>query len=253
VAVVSERMIEGSGTSEQEWQQSHALDRILEMSFDQLLASSKRIVVLSPHPDDEVLGCGGLLGSAALDGVPVLIVAITDGEQCYPGNLAWTPDRLRAARTAELHRAVVALGLDQRSIVPLHIADGSVEAEIDTLVGVLHNLLLPSDLVLAPWEHDGHPDHEAAAEAAKLAAGRADCRLLQYPIWAWHWMDPRSADFLAVGARRLPLNPTTHRMKLDAIECFRTQTGHCMPEIADPVLPPHVIARFTRPFEVFIL
>lgn len=253
MAVVGDRRIEGHGTAEQEWQQSRVLDRIPESSFAAFLASAKRIVILSPHPDDEVLGCGGLLAHAAIKGVPVMIVAVTDGEQCYPGHLAWPREKLRAARTTELHRAVAALGLDARCILPLHMHDGSVEVAAETLTGLLRDLLMPSDLVFAPFEADGHPDHDATFIAARQAVCEVGCRLLQYPIWAWHWMAPQGADFAALDLRRLSLTETIRRKKLNAIECFETQTGQGRPEIEAPILPPHVLERFTRPFEVFVL
>ena len=42
-------------------------------------------------------------------------------------------------------------------------------------------------LLAAPWRHDGHPDHEAVGRAAAVAARRTDARLVEYPVWMWHW------------------------------------------------------------------
>ena len=38
------------------------------------------VLVLAPHPDDEVFGCGGALVQAAKNGIPVRVVVLTDGE-----------------------------------------------------------------------------------------------------------------------------------------------------------------------------
>ncbi|WP_369010244.1 PIG-L family deacetylase, partial [Salmonella enterica] len=57
---------------------------------------------MAPHPDDEVLACGGLMCVATDLGLEVMVVAVTDGEACYPGESWWTPQRLRQARREEL-------------------------------------------------------------------------------------------------------------------------------------------------------
>ncbi|HEX9115487.1 MAG TPA: PIG-L family deacetylase [Anaerolineae bacterium] len=44
------------------------------------LSAGDRILVLSPHPDDEVLGCGGVLQEAASAGIPYRVVFLTNGD-----------------------------------------------------------------------------------------------------------------------------------------------------------------------------
>src|SRR4029079_5641731 len=41
---------------------------------------SDRVLGLAPHPDDESLGCGGVLHAAASAGVPVHVVFLTNGD-----------------------------------------------------------------------------------------------------------------------------------------------------------------------------
>ena len=50
-------------------------------------------------------------------------------------------------------------------------------------------------LLVAPWRHDGHPDHEAAGRAAAAVAVRTGARLLEYPVWFWHWAEPAHAPW----------------------------------------------------------
>ncbi len=245
------RAIVGTGTSEAEWQASGVLERMADTSFAQLLDGATRVVVVSPHPDDEVLGCGGLLAHAAASGVPVLVVAVTDGEHCYPQHPLWTPERLRAARAEELHRALATLGVDADCVLRLSMDDGGVTGLEDALALILADALRPTDLLLAPWCRDGHPDHEATLVAARIAAADTGCRLLQYPVWAWHWMRPEHDDWRSPALLRLPLDGDALRRKTAALACFDTQTGSGHPEIDSPVLPPHVVQRFTRSCEVF--
>ena len=44
-----------------------------------------RTIVVAPHPDDEVLGAGGLIADRRRRHVPVTVVAVTDGEAAYAG------------------------------------------------------------------------------------------------------------------------------------------------------------------------
>src|SRR5450830_2122469 len=41
--------------------------------------SEKRVLVLAPHPDDEVFGCGGALADLLERGARVDVVLVTDG------------------------------------------------------------------------------------------------------------------------------------------------------------------------------
>lgn len=249
---VIERAIEGAGTSEAEWHASGVLDDIRRASFDQLLDGAHRLVVASPHPDDEVLGCGGLIAHAARVGVPVVIVAVSDGEHCYPGHREWTPERLRRVRANELHDALRALGVDASRVVRLSMDDGAIGEARDALGVILADVLRPTDVLLSPWSCDGHPDHEATLAACVAATVDVGCALLQYPIWAWHWMRPTHAKWQSPQLRRLELDPALQRAKAAAIACFASQTGVGIPAITAPILPPHVVARFTRGFEVFM-
>lgn len=129
-------------------------------------------------------------------------------------------------------------------------------------------LLQPGDLVVAPWEHDGHPDHDAVGHAALAATTLPGTRLLRYPVWAWHWLqaDTVQAPFRAI---RMPLAEDTAARKQRAIACFTSQLGASAAATAEtpatartprtaspvppaPILPTHVIERFQRSFEVYL-
>ncbi len=246
-------MIEGEGTSESAWQASALLESMPWVDLATLVGHAQRVVVVAPHPDDEVLGCGGLIADCAQRGIEVGVVAITDGEHCYPGEPFWTPVQLQRQRRRELVAATSQLGLDPGALVHLGVSDGAVADCIDRVARQLGQMLRATDLVLCTWQLDGHPDHEAAAEAVARAAQGAGARVLQYPVWAWHWMGAGGTPGTALDAVRLAIGPATQAAKRRALDCFTTQTGHCDPPLrgTEPILPPHVLARFDRGFEVF--
>ena len=77
-------MIHGTGTLESTWLACEALHQLERVSALELLSGYERLVVLAPHPDDEVLGCGGLMMQAATAKFNVTVFAVTDGEAQSP-------------------------------------------------------------------------------------------------------------------------------------------------------------------------
>lgn len=243
--------IHGAGAQEQEWQACQWLWQQPPVSLRSLFGGARRVVVVAPHPDDEILACGGLLAGAAAQGLTIQVVAVTDGEACYPGEPWWTPTRLRHARRQELRDALQELEIGSEAIIHLGIADGAVSEHEQGLRDWLLQHLRPDDLVLAPWRLDGHPDHEAAGRAALCAASAQGCRRLEYPVWGWHWLDPGCAHLAWDSPQVLDISAVADA-KRRAIARFQTQTGDVPQLQAAPILPTYVLARFHRHHEVFL-
>ena len=246
------RRIAGQGNLQADWEASAWLQSLPERSASAVLDGARRLVVVSPHPDDEVLGCAGLMQAAAAAGIAVHVISVTDGEACYPDQPLWPPLRLRDARRRELASAMRELGLDATHVTPLGFPDGGVTALEDKLGHALASQLLSGDVMLAPWVQDGHPDHEAVGRAALAAADERHARILQYPVWAWHWLDPHADGCPWIAATRIAMGSAALERKATAIRAFATQIGDVEGLSCDPILPQHVTARFHRPFEVLI-
>ncbi len=75
------------------------------------LTHGKPILVIAPHPDDEVLGCGGLLAACAAAGIKAHVAFLTDGSLSHPGSASWSQKRLAERRAVEAKRAARMLGL----------------------------------------------------------------------------------------------------------------------------------------------
>jgi LmbE family N-acetylglucosaminyl deacetylase len=150
------------------------------MSADDL----RPCLVLSPHPDDEVLGAGSTILRRTLRGTQVTVVHVSLGERSHPNV---PPQRLAAARREEAVRAGQRLGvMDLRF---LELPDGRLGEHHEELVRDLTALLLelgPVD-VLAPALGEAHPDHVAVARAVRQAIGEANVpvRLLDFYVWYW--------------------------------------------------------------------
>lgn len=229
------------GTAESEWQSWlgsrdwPALDAV---------EPGRRVVVVAAHPDDEVLGVAGLLSRLARHH-PIVVVWATDGEASHPHSTAVAPSELARIRRAESRRALTRLGIAPVSARHLGLPDSGLADREHDLRRELERLVTPYDIVIAPWAHDGHPDHEAAGRAARSLG--TTC--WEYPIWAWHWAGP---DDPRVPWQSLRLVPGVDTERKAAAICeFASQVQPLGPDPADaPILPPQVLAHFTRPFEV---
>ncbi|NYJ20590.1 bifunctional PIG-L family deacetylase/class I SAM-dependent methyltransferase [Glaciibacter psychrotolerans] len=242
-----------TGTLEAEWVRSPRLSELQSLDLDGLT----HLVVLSAHPDDETLGAAGLIARAAGCTAQVSIVVATDGENSHPRSPTCTAAQLSALRRSELREAIGNLAPAAR-IEFLGIPDGQLREYADTVRHHLTQLVGrhgPEGLVLvAPWVEDGHRDHRAAGMIARAAAHSTGARLVEYPIWMWHWADPDNAAVPWNDMVRLELTEVEHAVKSKALSAHRSQIFPLSDALGDEVLlNPEVQRHFSRPFEVFIV
>jgi len=208
------------------------------------------LVVVAPHPDDETFGAGGLLAQAYRQRRRCLIISVTDGEAALPGL-----PRLAHLRRVEVEAALSELGGVPADIVRLGIPDGCVAAqearlsrELDTVVNGIRRVSSAPVTLVSPYEQDGHRDHDAVGRVcAKLSRARL-CGHWRYLIWGWHLRSP--GDFVAARFAKVQLSDRDRAAKRAALRCFPTQT---QPNgSSPPIVPPHVLKYFTRPYEAFL-
>jgi len=252
---MTDNLIVGHGTSARQWSTSQELALVPVISAEMLVPVNARAVVIAPHPDDEVLGCGGLMVQLAQLDRSLQLVSVTDGDASHPGSTAWTAARLKHLRPRESAEALTRLGLVLEDLewVRAGYGDGAVAAREDDLTRYLEQRLRPTDVVFATWQRDGHPDHEAVGRATARAALNVGARFYELPIWAWHWADPEDPRIPWHRARKVLLDPSLIARKQQAMQAFVSQrVGD--PEIGlPPVLPDYVLERLLRPFEVVFI
>jgi LmbE family N-acetylglucosaminyl deacetylase len=122
-----------------------------------------RVLVIAPHYDDEVLGCGGLLAQLAGAGAEIRVLFLTDSSG--GDEIVTDTENYAARRRDEASRALQILGIDD-----LHHADlpdGRLDRHIDAAAKAIADSLLDfrPDLLLSvsPLELTG--DHQAAFAA----------------------------------------------------------------------------------------
>lgn len=202
-----------------------------------------RLLVLSAHPDDDVIAIGGwLAGQTTRD---VTFVTATDGEGSHPGSLRITREELRQRRPAELVNALRVLGFDEPRVHRLGLTDSGLATQIDELERALGDFVATADLVLAPYESDGHSDHDALGEVALDLCG-SHTLLWRFPIWTWAWTAPEQQEWLRQ-VRRLTVTAEQRQRKRQALAAFETQIDPIGPDSSgDAVIEPalHKHARY---------
>lgn len=131
----------------------------------------KRVIIFAPHPDDDIIACGGSIAKHIQNGNGVSIVYISSGEA---GSLSYAPEELAGIRKEEARRAAGLLGVDD--LLFLELADGYIsfdQAALEALIRLIRNK--KPELVYLPHVNESVRDHQQThhlvMEACKRAAG----------------------------------------------------------------------------------
>ena len=131
---------------------------------------ARRVLVLAPHYDDEVLGCGGLILQLAAGGARVACAFMSDGSGGVEGPAeGFTRDEYSKRRGVEADAAAKVLGIDSvEHLGSRHgLRDGALTSSLDQLTGHIEALLQQHtpDLVLAPSPLEVTSDHQTTFRA----------------------------------------------------------------------------------------
>ena len=148
------------------------------------LVAGEGMLCLAPHPDDEVLGCAGLLMLAQRKGLRVHTIIVTAGEQGLEPRVLHESASVTNPRLAESYVAARIMGLP----VPdcWHLADRGLRHAPPLINRIIDALRThrPRWLLL-PALTEPHPDHQALALAGMAAAQQyGDVSLLFYEVGA---------------------------------------------------------------------
>jgi LmbE family N-acetylglucosaminyl deacetylase len=230
------------------------------IAVDPVATFQGKVVVVSPHMDDEVLACGGLLALLPDKGA-IRIVYTTDGMRSPAPVLPWgqsiTPD-LGRRRMLESRHAVGVLGIPTDNLSFL----GLPEARLRRHRPELGRMLLQKieewdpDHVLLPFRYDRHPDHLAVNDLLTRAqrAGVVRARLTEYFVYhRWRLLPKRDVRRYVQPRYLLKVDiEAVAAQKRAALACFTTQTTRFYDWQTRPILTPELLDSECSQPELFL-
>lgn len=158
-----------------------------------------KTLVIAPHPDDELLGCGGALLRCVSEGGTIgwlLMTSITE-------EAGWPPEKV-VERAKEIDRVRDGLGVQPNNFFSLGFATSKLDSipmhKLVSSMAEVFKLFKPEE-ILVPYPGDVHSDHritfEAASACTKWFRYPSVRRVLAYetPSETDFGLDPRVSGF----------------------------------------------------------
>jgi LmbE family N-acetylglucosaminyl deacetylase len=194
-----------------------------------------KVLVLSPHPDDETLGAGGLIERSIENGASVEVVIVTDGNK----------HGLKDVRHDETLKAMADLGLNKKDIVFLNYKDGEMAKNKVDFLNKLKPLItsfVPT-IIVSTDSADIHPDHATVGEDLDEAIREISLHPKVYQFIVHYHRYPRPTGFypqsyLLPPARLVTINHPWQKLSLtteeqdrknEAVLQYKSQLSHKNP------------------------
>lgn len=211
---------------------------------------SDKILVFSPHPDDETIAAGGFLKTATSVGAKVWIVLVTDGNKY----------RMEKARYAEFSDVTAELGVPNTSLYFLNYPDGKLAREDQNIVISKFETILAETnptIILVPHPEDRHPDHRTTGEDAQMAISylKSSARVYYYLVHYPRFPNPdglRKNLFVTPPINLLSLSIEWLNFSLDS-ELEKIKNDALLKYKSQLIFPPlkELIEAFIRKNEIF--
>jgi LmbE family N-acetylglucosaminyl deacetylase len=221
--------------------------------------SPEPMIVFSPHKDDEVLGCGGMIIKKRRLGAQVYIVFMTDGCASHKSRFI-TPSELARLRTSEARRCAQTMGVPNENLIFLEFEErclGQREAEAQRRVAKILRDLRPAE-VFVPYHREAQTDHGETNRIVRNALGEMQARhfppvnFYEYFVWTmrlWFW---QINELYHAGAWCKLDVRDIQRVKINALAQYKSQTTVLFPGERWPVLPQDLRRWFSQPCEYFL-
>lgn len=211
------------------------LFRVLFQNSSELVMPDK-VLIVAPHPDDEVLGCSGLIQRLLSEGKQVDVAILSGGGKSHAGCCEIDESTLIGSRRNLSRKAAKILGLPLENLHFLDYPDGSIVfdcSETERMKKLIDTLLPES--IFVPHKGEGWSDHlEAGQIVRKLAGETSGVSFYEYCVWFWYYnvwnIDRKKAFVLTMSKEEL-----SH--KNEAINAYIQPKAPCGKPFSG-VLPP---------------
>lgn len=213
------------------------------------------VLVLAPHPDDEVVGFSALIGRARANGARIFILSLTDGipapETLWRWQRRQRPSR-SARRKAEAMAAARLLGGELVDILDipsrgLKTAYAQARQAVADALSRLH-----PDALWAPAYEGGHQDHDVASFLA--ATFRRQIEVFEAPLYNFaggrvnsqRFIDPSHDEDAATTI--LFLTPAERELKQRQLAAYGSERGNLdYVRVEQEALRPQSVYDYSRP------
>src|SRR5665648_541600 len=133
----------------------------------------QKVMVFSPHPDDETIACGGYIAESVQRGAEVKIVLVTDGDK----------HGLKDLRYSEFKTATSVLGVPVNHLIFLNYPDGRLAQQNQTELEKAFQNQIDSyypDIILYPHPSDKHPDHVTTSKIVEKILENSSDKKIAY-------------------------------------------------------------------------
>ena len=147
------------------------------------LPSVDAVLIVAPHPDDDIIGCGGAIMHHTQDGARVAHLYMTSGDAISRNKRSLS---LTNKREQEAKRGAKRLGVDK--LIFLREPDSALRSSKKLVHKVAHLIKeLQTNIVYIPHAHDDHADHKEThkivLQAIKSLKAQERPLVLAYEVW----------------------------------------------------------------------
>lgn len=180
-----------------------------------------KILVIAPHMDDEVLGCGGVICKhvASGDDVDVIFVAHRIYAHAYDAE---------KNETEKSHALKAKRILGYRDAIFLDMNDERLDGSVQDVVVALekHVNILKPDIVYIPFRGDNHQDHRAVFDAARVVLRPSATAFIKniymYEVPSSTEQSPAMIENAFLPVHYADIKPYVDK-KIEALLCYETE------------------------------
>jgi LmbE family N-acetylglucosaminyl deacetylase len=189
----------------------------------------RNILIIAAHPDDDILGCGGLIAKYRKS-VNFKVIFIAEGSSCRYKNLSANKDQIDQTikkRNCYAKNALKLLGVKNFSFydLPCGRLDSLPIIEINKIIENEINLFKP-EILFTHSESDNNNDHRIIFRSSLMAARPGVVKnlktILSYEVLSsteWNFSESFEPNHFEL------LNLNQINLKWKALKCYESETG----------------------------
>jgi LmbE family N-acetylglucosaminyl deacetylase len=183
-----------------------------------------KVLIISPHPDDEILGCGGFISYMVQHHKAISIIYMTKGENV---DKRIPSDIVKVERTKLAKRALSCVGQSLNHVYFLDFTDGKINME-DPETGKLNALInqISPRVIFVTHRMEKWNDHIQSNNIMHKLIQDHTIKFYEYCVWTWS-LTPFQ-DIITIkwhNARYFKMGKDIHKLKKKAIKIYMDETN----------------------------